>query len=234
MTAHSLSPILAGKKACMFDLFHTLTSVEETSPGGPLTFEILGVPRERWLEQLMEKFPERLKGAEKDPVTIIARMARAINPGISDELIRKATEHRMRNFSRSLIKMPEDSIRTLAALKNSGLKIGLLSNADFMERAAWDESPAAHLFDSTVFSCDVGLMKPEREIYELSMRRLGEYAGNCIFIGDGGSDELRGAREAGITTVMVRGLVGALWPEVLAERIKYADFIIDRVSDLLE
>ncbi len=233
MTAHSLSPILAGKKACMFDLFHTLTSVEETSPGGPLTYEILGVPRERWLEQLMEKSPGRLKGTEKDPVTIITQMARAIDPGIPDELILQATEHRKRNFSRSLMLMPEDSIRTLASLRRSGLKIGLLSNADFMERAAWEESPAATLFDSTVFSCDVGLMKPEREIYELSVRRLGEHAESCIFIGDGGSDELRGAREAGITTVMVRGLISTLWPEVLAKRIKYADYIIDRVSDLL-
>ncbi|TAL36589.1 MAG: HAD family hydrolase [Spirochaetes bacterium] len=233
MAYDRLSPILAGKRACMFDLFHTLTSIEDTTPDARMSWEILGVPRDLWIEQLMVKSPERLKGSDIDPFATIARMARAIRPDIPDTLIRQATENRKRIFRRSLLYMPKDSLRTLSSLKRLGMKIGLVSNADTLERAGWEECPAAPFFDSVVFSCDVGFMKPEPGIYEISLRALDEHPERCVFSGDGGSEELRGAREAGITTVLVHGMIGRLWPELIPARRIHADHVVERVSDLL-
>ncbi len=56
----------------------------------------------------------------------------------------------------------------LRALKSQGHKLGLISNADTLEMAAWDSAPIALLFDSAVFSCAVGSAKPESEIYQNS------------------------------------------------------------------
>lgn len=112
--------------------------------------------------------------------------------------------------------------------------MALLSNAEVMEVAAWDETEAARLFDATVISCRVGLVKPEPGIYELCLRKLGVTAVEAIFVGDGGSDELQGAREAGMTTVMVTGVIRELWPDRVTARLHQADYVIERLSELLD
>ncbi len=87
----------------------------------------------------------------------------------------------------------------LAVLRQRGLKLGLTSNASIEEVAAWQGSALAPFFNSTIFSYDVGLVKPEPEIYWLTCASLGVEPGTTLFIGDGGSDELRGAKQAGLT-----------------------------------
>ena len=89
------------------------------------------------------------------------------------------------------------------------------------------------LFDVEVFSCEVGLVKPEREIYECCLNRLGLAAKECVFVGDGGSGELTGARAVGLTTVFVSGVMSELWPEAVEQRAAEADFRIARIPDLM-
>ena len=36
----------------------------------------------------------------------------------------------------------------------------------------WDETPLGGKFDATVFSCDVGVSKPDPRIYEIACERL--------------------------------------------------------------
>ncbi|CAM3340555.1 hypothetical protein PALA111701_04145 [Paenibacillus lactis] len=42
------------------------------------------------------------------------------------------------------------------------------------------------------------MAKPQKEIYLMACERLGVTPETSIFVGDGGSDELRGARDAGL------------------------------------
>ena len=62
----------------------------------------------------------------------------------------------------------------------------------------WEESPLSPFFDTAVFSYQVGLVKPDRRIYELSCARLDVAPENALFCGDGGSGELFGAAVAGL------------------------------------
>ena len=78
-------------------------------------------------------------------------------------------------------------------------------------------------FDVEVFSCEVGWVKPEPEIYRLCLQRLGLSASDCIFVGDGGSNELDGAKAVGLRTVFVSGVIEELWPERIASRRAIAD-----------
>jgi putative hydrolase of the HAD superfamily len=224
-----------GKKAVIFDLFHTLTSLESTWGGGRRsTCEILGVSREAWEEQLWKKSRDRLIGKSKDPFDIIAEMARAIDPVIPDERIRAAAENRMARFGAALAEMSEETVRVIGVLKARGRRIGLVSNADVMEVAAWRQCPAAHLFDSVVFSCIAGYVKPERQIYELALSRLDATPAESVFVGDGGSDELEGAKSLGMATVMITGIIKDLWPEKIPDRRRHADFVIEQLSELIE
>jgi putative hydrolase of the HAD superfamily len=68
----------------------------------------------------------------------------------------------------------------------------------------WEETPLGRTFDATVFSCDVGVSKPDPRIYEIACERLDVDAGDCLFVGDGANDELPGAERAGMAAVQLR------------------------------
>jgi len=55
-----------------------------------------------------------------------------------------------------------------------------------------------------VFSCDVGVSKPDPRIYEIACERLGVEPDECLFVGDGANDELPGAERVGMTAVQLR------------------------------
>ena len=161
------------------------------------------------------------------------KIARAIDPSISDEAIQKAADHRMRRFAISLANPPETSLATLKKLKAMGKKIALVSNADVAEVAAWDQSPLKPCFDQVVISCYVGFAKPEPGIYEHALRVLGVSAKDAVFVGDGASEELRGAREVGLSTVMMAGIVREFAPERIESRLAYADCVIEKIEELV-
>jgi putative hydrolase of the HAD superfamily len=229
----SLKNIILEKQAVIFDLYNTLTSLESTGFAVPRTSGILGVSQEKWDEQLLEKSKDRLTGKIKDPCIFVRQMARGIDPGISDELIQRAIQNRNRRFRGALVNIPNSTKQTLVKLKKIGKKIGLLSNADTSEMAGWKESPIASLFDSVVFSCEVGFAKPEREIYEISLKQLSASPQGAMFIGDGGSRELEGAKKLGIVTVFIAGLIRELLPDKIEARQKLADFTIENLNELI-
>jgi putative hydrolase of the HAD superfamily len=229
-----VTSIIEAKRAVIFDLFHTLTSFESIwGAGRRMTCEMLGVSREAWDEQLHYGSRERLVGSMKDAFEIVANMAHAINPSISNERIKAATENRIARFAAALREIPDETITVLEYLKSRGKRIGLISNADVMEIAAWAECRIRHHFDSTIFSCLSGCVKPEKEIYELSLRELDVSAAEAVFVGDGGSNELEGAKNVGMTTIMITGIIKELWPKRIADRQLHADFIIERLSELI-
>lgn len=230
----TVSSIVCAKKAVIFDLFHTLTSVESSEARGLLsTAEVLGVDRAAWNNQIQKQSRDRLLGLKTDPFQIIADMARAIDPSVDEERIRLATENRMARFRAAVLDIPDETVRVLTELKKRGKRLGLITNADATEIGAWSENSIHHLFDSTIYSCAVGLVKPDREIYELSLQELGVQAAEAVFVGDGGSDELEGARRAGMTAVMTAGIIRKLRPDDVAERASQADYVIETLSELL-
>jgi len=228
-----LVQLLAGRKAVIFDLFHTLVEVLPEGATGRTTAEILGVERGEWRRVLWEDTHDRLVGIDRDPFSIIRKIARRLNATVSEDQIREVVTSRLERFAASLREVPESSVRALQHLKTAGKKIGLISNADVTEVAAWPESPLAPYFDSTVFSCHAGAKKPGAQIYRLSLVELGVRAEEAVFVGDGGSHELEGARNVGLTAVMMAGTVKRLFPELLEERRAFADFEIDDLQELL-
>jgi putative hydrolase of the HAD superfamily len=231
----NVTQIVNQKRAVLFDLFHTLTAIESSwGQGLPFTYQVLGVPREAWDQQLNQCSRARLTGELSDPIRIVSTMARAIDATISDEVIAAAVANRVKRFGAALIDVPEETIRVLQCLKKRGKRLGLISNADVMEVAEWHKSPIAGLFDSTVLSCHVGTAKPNREIYEICLRQLDVSADQAVFVGDGGSSELAGARKVGLATVMITGIIKELWPERIESRKADADYVIERLQELID
>jgi len=86
------------------------------------------------------------------------------------------------------------------ALKQSGLKIALLSNTElpaveFFDRQEYD------LFDVVVFSCVEGTKKPERQIYVITLGKLGCRPAEAVFIDDQ-PNCIEGAKAVGLTAIL--------------------------------
>ena len=221
------------KDAILFDLFHTLTPKESAWADGPMTCDMLGIARQAWSDQLLKHSRERLTGAWTEPVDIVRKMARAVDPAIADEVIVRAARRRVERFARALLNPEPETLSALERLRVRGKKIALVSNADVTEIEAWPRSPLASFFQETVFSCHVGCAKPEPEIYRIAMRRLGVTPAQCVFVGDGGSNELAGAKSLGIAAVMIAGVIREIWPEQIESRRAQADFMIEQLTELV-
>jgi putative hydrolase of the HAD superfamily len=80
-------------------------------------------------------------------------------------------------------------------------KTAVLSNADSTLVYTLRESHGiADLFDDIVVSADVGMTKPDAQIYALSAQRLGFATAECVFIDDLPRN-VEGARAAGMQAV---------------------------------
>jgi putative hydrolase of the HAD superfamily len=99
--------------------------------------------------------------------------------------------------------VPRTDLFTMAVqLRAQGCKIALLSNTEkpaveFFHKQKYDA------FDVEVFSCVEGIKKPQREIYELTLTRLGTSAEQTLFIDDR-EDYIGGAKRAGIKTILFK------------------------------
>jgi putative hydrolase of the HAD superfamily len=83
------------------------------------------------------------------------------------------------------------------------MKLGMISVCSQDVPDVWAETPFADAFDVTVFSCSVGLRKPDPRIYRLALQQLGVDAADAMFVGDGANDELAGAERVGMKAVLV-------------------------------
>jgi putative hydrolase of the HAD superfamily len=220
-------------RAVVFDLFHTLTGRESEWSDLPLTSTVLGVDQAAWNEMLFERSRWRLAGEERDPYTIIRTLAHALDPTIADSRIREATRIRLQRFRHSLLRIPSSNLLTLERLRGAGLRLGMISNADASEAAGWSDSPLCGRFDVALFSCDAGCVKPEPEIFRRCADALGVPPEESLFVGDGSSNELRGANEAGFTTVFISGIIRELWPEQIPSRLAIAARHIEAIPDIL-
>src|SRR5262249_21120614 len=178
--------------------------------------------RRRWDHALHETSHLRLTGEVRDPYEIIRGLAHSIDPTIPEDKLRATVSMRLERFRHSLQRIPAANVAALKQLRGAGLKLGLITNADAIEMMSWAQCPLAGLFDSEMISCYVGLAKPDPAIFRKCLEELGLAAADCLFVGDGGSNELVAARELGMKTVFISGIIEELWPERIPERRKIA------------
>jgi epoxide hydrolase-like predicted phosphatase len=110
----------------------------------------------------------------------------------------------------------EDSMTSLVTrARAAGIRTALLSNSwgNEYDRRDWHE-----MFDTVVISGEVGMRKPEREIFELVLKRIGLPADECVFIDDM-AHNIVAAEQAGLIGIVHRtfdqtaGQLEALFPD---------------------
>jgi putative hydrolase of the HAD superfamily len=100
------------------------------------------------------------------------------------------------------VRPDEEMLAALRRARAAGVRTGLVSNS--MGAGRYDRSAFPELFDGVVISGEVGMHKPQPEIFLLGAERAGVEAGDCVFV-----DDLRqnceGAEAVGMTAVLHRG-----------------------------
>ena len=86
-------------------------------------------------------------------------------------------------------------------VKSRGIRIGLITNCFSEEAKLIRGSELFPYFDAPCLSWEDGVRKPEPAIYRTCLRRLGIPTEHCLYVGDGGSQELESARALGMQAV---------------------------------
>ena len=123
----------------------------------------------------------------------------------------------------------------LSQLKERGLLVGLISNCYAEEAKVIRKSELFPFFDRACLSCELGIAKPDVEIFERCMKELNVEPEECLYVGDGGSRELETATALGMKAVQAvwylqegstqpsRRLVNFLQAETPLEVLKYLE-----------
>ena len=124
-----------------------------------------------------------------------------VNNRYSKELFELIVTKRRKSKEEIFMHMHPEIIPLLEAIKASNIKIGLITNCYNEERDTIRKSVLYKYFDSVCMSCELGIKKPDREIFNRCMVELNVTASECLYVGDGGSYELEAASSLGMNTV---------------------------------
>jgi putative hydrolase of the HAD superfamily len=98
----------------------------------------------------------------------------------------------------------ERMIELMAALRAEGYRMALVTNNVREWEARWRAmAPIDDIFELVIDSAQVGIRKPDPEIYELTVRRLGVPAVACLFVDDL-EPNCAAARDAGMQAILYR------------------------------
>jgi putative hydrolase of the HAD superfamily len=95
-------------------------------------------------------------------------------------------------------------------LRSAGVRTGILSNMPrdilkgITDRFEWIDA-----FEAKIFSCDLGVIKPESEIYRACLDTLGLEGSKVLFLDDC-PENVEGAKQLGFKSILFRKLANAL------------------------
>jgi putative hydrolase of the HAD superfamily len=137
----------------------------------------------------------------------VRRLLRDFGVEIDDEELDRFLEAEHRAWDPARV-LAAHTHPLLEALREHGLKLGLVSNAfdpGWLLHRDLEQMGLAERLDFSVFSSEVGMRKPHPAIFERALTALGAAPERTLFVGDRLYEDVRGAGELGMTTVQ------ALW-----------------------
>ncbi|CAM3635632.1 HAD family hydrolase [Marinicrinis lubricantis] len=93
-------------------------------------------------------------------------------------------------------------------LKSKQIKLGIITNgAVHTQHAKIDQAGIRPYFDCIVVSDEVGVKKPDRQIFDIALERLNIHPQQTWYVGDHPRNDVHGAREAGLQAVWLEGFM---------------------------
>jgi len=128
-----------------------------------------------------------------------------------------------------LTKLYDDVLPTLIYIHDKGIKLAIISNTIFEGKLHDDDLKRLGIFgyfDFTIYSSDAGIRKPDPEIFKIALEKLKVQSNKAIFIGDRLYDDIKGAKNVGMTAILKEKRPFTGEEEVIP------DLVIKNISDL--
>lgn len=187
--------------AILFDLYGTLVRASHRpfSRGLP---SALGVSRSAWIGLLRSGLLTR---EFADTGAFAAHVAEALAPERAAEATAACLA--LIEAECAAVGLVPGAPSLLAFLKRRGIKLGLVSNLAAPFKAPVATLGLAESFDTLVYSCDEGLVKPDAGMYQRALERLGVAPDRALFVGDNMLNDVDAPAALGLRTVGV-GVAG--------------------------
>ena len=104
--------------------------------------------------------------------------------------------------SQGWVLFPE-TLEVLKDLKRRGLKLGVISNFDSRIYSVLDSLGIREFFDAIILSSETGFCKPDPEIFQAAIRKLGVPPSETLLIGDSPHDDVEAGMRAGLSAVLI-------------------------------
>ncbi|WP_350276048.1 HAD family hydrolase [Kribbella sp. HUAS MG21] len=190
-------------KVLVTDLFSTLIAGgdAERAAVNARMGAILGVDSTAFQRAFDAAAYERFIGAYGDLPNTLQVIAERCGGAPTEQQVQEATSLRRSLAQRLLGAAPAATLDTLAAFKQAGWRIGLVSNITAETQLQWAGSPLAKYYDATAFSAEVGAAKPDPAIYKAACTALSAAPRDCLYVGDGNDNELPAAAALGMHAI---------------------------------
>ncbi len=109
-------------------------------------------------------------------------------------------------FLSTFDKIMKTNKKTLSVAKNlrkKGYKIGILSNITTNTKKVYEKRGIFGIFSPMIFSCGVGLMKPQKKIYQLAIKKTGLKPEEIVYTDDR-KEFLETPKKLGMKTIHFR------------------------------
>jgi HAD superfamily hydrolase (TIGR01509 family) len=190
-------------RAVAFDLWNTLVPFPDATKQRAFTrtAAALGIPE----AELAARWAQTRALRETRPVQEYLRWLRTdLSAGWPPQAAAMAAQVRRQVHGQCFTEAAvRASAGVLTLLRAAGLKTAVVSNCSSDVRDMLTASPLAGLLDAVVLSAEVGVMKPDPAIYTRAAAEVGLRPADCLYVGDGGDDELAGAEAAGMAPVLL-------------------------------
>ncbi len=191
--------------AVLFDLFGTLIPNVPRTVFETATADIaahLEAETEAVQVEMRRQFPLRMSGEIEDGPRQFERLARTLSARVDDEALESASRAWRTMLLKGFHPKPE-ALGVLDALRARGIQLGLVTDCSTGTKFLFEESPMGPYFEACAYSAWLGFTKPDARMYAHVTSQLEVDPARCVYVGDGNSHELRGARELGMRTVWV-------------------------------
>jgi putative hydrolase of the HAD superfamily len=188
--------------AVLFDFFGTLTHAVSRGRAHAHLARWLGCDPRVFTAVLDRTFVERAQGGYGSASQSLRRVAEAVGVHPTRAQLAAVLPARVAAV-RADTRLRAEAVPVLEAVRARGLRTALVSDCGPELPRYLPELPIAALLDVCVYSVEVGACKPDPRMYVAVCHRLGIPPHRCLYIGDGGSQELTGATAVGMTAVQL-------------------------------
>lgn len=187
-------------KAVIFDMYETLITLFE-SPlyfGSQMSIDA-GISEQDFQKLWQAAEVDRTIG--KITLEEILEKILKANDCYSEDKMNLITQKRYQNKEEAFEHLHPEIIPMLQSLQEKDILIGLISNCFSEEAVVIKNSILYPYFDAVCLSFEEGMQKPDPAIFHRCLEKLKLKPDECLYIGDGGSNELEAARFLGMKTV---------------------------------